>query len=254
MKFYIYLIYNIIDNSVYIGHTNNIKRRCSEHNSPNYRKHVSCSRLYRSIEKYGIENFIFDIWEEFDNDTDVESLQKEDFWINYFKSLEIKVMNIARGGRKSRLGIPHTAETRMKMSKSQAGRKFSDEHRQKISEIQTGRKLSEETKLKIGIGNIGKKLTEETKLKIKIGNKNTNVGRKMSEEAKINMSKSQLAKVENGRDPTAKIIICMNKLTKETIEFKSIGDVKRRINIPPTSLKRYLKGLREHELYTFYRK
>lgn len=46
-------------------------------------------------------------------------------------------------------GIPHTDETKQKMSITKTGMKYSDHHRQRISEGLRGHKISEETKRKI---------------------------------------------------------------------------------------------------------
>ena len=46
----IYKITNKINNKSYIGQSNNIYRRFSEHKSPLYRSHY--------IDKYGIDNFL----------------------------------------------------------------------------------------------------------------------------------------------------------------------------------------------------
>ena len=60
----IYKITNKINGKSYIGQSNNIIRRISEHKSESYRQHEINKVLYKAIEKYGVQNFDFDIIEE----------------------------------------------------------------------------------------------------------------------------------------------------------------------------------------------
>lgn len=57
----IYKITNKINGKSYIGQSNNIKRRWMEHKKYRYAKDKA---LYKAFEKYGLENFTFDIIEE----------------------------------------------------------------------------------------------------------------------------------------------------------------------------------------------
>lgn len=82
----IYKITNKINNKIYIGQSIDIKRRWSEHKSRANEKDTNCYNkpLYRSIRKYGIENFNFEIIEE----CKVEELnEKEKYYIQLFNSL-----------------------------------------------------------------------------------------------------------------------------------------------------------------------
>jgi group I intron endonuclease len=54
-------------------------------------------------------------------------------------------------GNKLRLGLFHSNETKMKMSKSQTGRVHSQKTKDKISKANTGFKLSDETKVKLSV-------------------------------------------------------------------------------------------------------
>lgn len=81
----IYKIVNKINNKSYIGQSNNIYRRFSEHKSPLYRSHYSDKYLYKAIDKYGIENFSFDIIEECEA-CDLDD--REVYWINYYEGFK----------------------------------------------------------------------------------------------------------------------------------------------------------------------
>lgn len=77
----IYKITNKINGKSYIGQSNNIIRRISEHKSESYRQHEINKVLYKAIKKYGIQNFDFDIIEECYVD---ELDDRERYWIDYF--------------------------------------------------------------------------------------------------------------------------------------------------------------------------
>ena len=101
MKKYIYKITNLINNKIYIGQTNNPKRRWQEHKNLGYDT-KGTKLLYRAIEKYGKDNFAFEIIEgPIDNYN-----EKEIYWISYYKSTDKKFgYNILLGGNLGRRGF-----------------------------------------------------------------------------------------------------------------------------------------------------
>lgn len=89
----IYKITNLITNKIYIGQSINIPRRWAEHKSRAYEKNTNCYNkpLYRSIRKYGKENFILDILEE----CPAEKLnEREAYYIGLYNSIVPKGYNI----------------------------------------------------------------------------------------------------------------------------------------------------------------
>ena len=60
----IYKIENLINGKIYVGQSNNIERRFSQHKSPYEQKRFSDKPLYKAFQKYGIENFSFSVIEE----------------------------------------------------------------------------------------------------------------------------------------------------------------------------------------------
>lgn len=66
--------------------------------------------------------------------------------------------NVLHGGEISRLGIPHSAETKAKMSMACKGRVITQETRDKLAIVWRGRKHKEETKAKIGAAHKGRTL------------------------------------------------------------------------------------------------
>ena len=102
----IYIIRNLINNKVYIGQSNDIKRRWQEHiRSGQPDKYAKKSirdnnaPIHRAMFKYGIDNFDFDILEKCSKD---QLNEKEKYWINIFKSNKKELgYNLTEGGQKN---------------------------------------------------------------------------------------------------------------------------------------------------------
>lgn len=93
----IYKITNNINGKIYIGQSNNIQRRFSEHQN---RGATSRIPVDVAIQKYGKENFSFEIIEE----CTIEQLnQRETYWINHFNSIE-NGYNCSVGGDQQSIG------------------------------------------------------------------------------------------------------------------------------------------------------
>lgn len=93
----IYKITNIINNKVYIGLTIHLNRRWAEHKNDLIKNKHFNRYLQNSVNKYGIQNFKFEVLEQVEADKDKLS-EREIFWINKYKSLNIKLYNIGLGG------------------------------------------------------------------------------------------------------------------------------------------------------------
>ena len=176
MKSVIYLIKNMINNKVYIGSAVNIDRRWRVHKKDlNKGKHHSC-HLQLAWNKYGEQNFNFEILQEVENPEHL--LSYEQVYLDYYKSYERdKGYNTCKIAG-STYGIKYTEESRKKMK----GRIVSEETRKKMSEAKKNQ--SEETKRKIGEAskgrNVGRKHTEEESKKMSEARK----GFKHTEETK----------------------------------------------------------------------
>lgn len=90
---YIYKIENLINHKIYIGQTNNPKRRFAEHRAKGYENN-SHKILYYAFDKYGIDNFDFLVIEEVD---DNDANNREKYWISYYDSFE-NGYNMTEGG------------------------------------------------------------------------------------------------------------------------------------------------------------
>lgn len=95
VKIYIYQITNLVNQKIYIGQTNNITKRWSNHkccNSPNM-------VIARAIKKYGVENFKFEILLQ--GLTPEEADEKEVEIIKSKNSLVPNGYNVERGGHRN---------------------------------------------------------------------------------------------------------------------------------------------------------
>lgn len=194
----IYKIDNLINGKVYIGQVMNIDKRWKEHiNSLNAQSHYN-NYLQRAWNKYGQENFKFEVLEECEES---ELTEREQYWIDYYGGLNSsnnynlreadkcgKLSNVTIQKRtETRKSFKHSEETKRKISQSHIGIKHSKETKQKLSDLHKGKKLSEDTinKLKQSAYKnkdklLGRKLSDKTKEKIR----QAHLGKSLSEEHK----------------------------------------------------------------------
>ena len=93
----IYKIENKLNGKVYIGQSNNIERRFQEHQTKGTSSRIPVDI---AIQKYGKENFTYEVIEE----TSIEKLNEaEKFWIQKFNSVE-DGYNCSIGGDQQSIG------------------------------------------------------------------------------------------------------------------------------------------------------
>jgi group I intron endonuclease len=179
----IYIILNRKNGKVYLGKTNDLKRRIKEHHSKLNCGHHDNRYLQASWNKHGAKAFQFKILER----CPLEQLdEREKHHIAIYKARGL-AYNLSDGGEGAS-GAIRSPETRLKMSKAQKGRTITPEARRKLSEANTGFRHTEETLAKMREVHTGKLHTEETKRKIAESHKTENLSeeyrRKLSEGAK----------------------------------------------------------------------
>lgn len=156
----IYKIINNINGKVYVGQSINIKTRWKEHINALKRGDSGCTLLQRAWNKYGEENFSFEILELcFEDELDdieikyiklydaVNSGYNIESGGNKHKRLSIDTKQKLSNSAKERLSDPtknpmydkhHTDETKIKISASKKGKPLSDETKKKLSEVHMG--------------------------------------------------------------------------------------------------------------------
>lgn len=163
----IYRITNLVNGKLYFGQSVDVEYRLKQHK----RNEKHNDHLTNSINKYGVENFTF----ELEIATSIPYLNRLEklFIRKYDTTNREKGYNKESGGGSNYVV---SDETKQKISESLTGRTLTDEHKQNISEG---------NKCRIGYWK-DKTLSEETKLKMSESHK----GKTFSEEHKQNLSKS----------------------------------------------------------------
>ena len=162
----IYKIINLINRKIYVGSAVDIKSRWRKHKSDLLLNKHHSIKLQNSYNKYGVDNFVYEIIEECEKERMIE---REQYYIDLYDSFN-KGYN-CRPKAENNFGIKWSQETKIKLSKSNTGLKRSKEAKKNISNGCIGRILTKETKDKISEAHKGKKMSENVKIKISQKNK-----------------------------------------------------------------------------------
>ena len=188
MKTGVYKITNQANDKMYVGSAIDLMNRWYKHKSQlNKNKHHSI-KLQRAWNKYGVDNFKFEIIEECDKEKLIEI---EQYYIDLYDSY-CNGYNSNPTAR-NMLGFKHSEESKIKMSESAKGKQLSDETKERLRSMNIGRKRSKEFRLKISKTHKGRKNTDETKKKMSESFK----GRKLSTETRNKISKANKGKVRS---------------------------------------------------------
>jgi group I intron endonuclease len=147
----VYLVTNTLNGKQYVGQT------ITKHSRKGH-GHA----LADAYKKYGHKSFNYEtLCDGVDKHPTLDFI--EQFWINVMGSLAPYGYNLESGGRryktvshKPQLGIPHTEETKAKMSEGQKRYLAGIE-----VHFNTGRKVSEETRAKMRAAKLGTKRKEQ---------------------------------------------------------------------------------------------
>lgn len=152
----VYKATNVNNRKIYIGATNNLKRRINEHKN---HAHKDKGRFHDAILRYGIESFVFETLLHCENKE--EMFEKEKEAIAFFDSTNPEIgYNETEGGRGGQThdihgernpmhGKVYTEEERKALSDKLKGRKITAEHRHKISSSLKGKEKSKQHRLNL---------------------------------------------------------------------------------------------------------
>jgi group I intron endonuclease len=132
------------------------------------------SHLQRAYNKYGADNFIFEILEECD---EIYLASQENYWCNLlnvhnrnygYNIQPTHPNNIKKHSEETKLkirtntkGIKKSEETKLKMSLGMRGKSKSEKHRKNLSKSKIGSKMSIITKNALKLANTGRKQSKE---------------------------------------------------------------------------------------------
>lgn len=137
----IYKITNTLNGKVYIGQSKNIEKRWKEHIRKSYK---GCVALRRAFDKYGIQNFSFEILKSFSFYSPCVLNFYERLHISKHASVE-RGYNLKSGGAKS----VYSEESRQRMSDAKKGIStgpFSETHKKAISDSKKGSRCPDQSK------------------------------------------------------------------------------------------------------------
>jgi group I intron endonuclease len=160
----IYTITNLINNKIYIGESKNVLDRLSGHKTLLKQNKHENIYLQRAWNKYGIENFKFELLEECN-----EEFRKstENYWCNLLNTHNSKY------GYNLRKTTPngyskHSEETKKKIGIANKGKEHSKEFKEAVSKRMLGTNMPEEVKRKISEKMKGRITSPEARLKLKV--------------------------------------------------------------------------------------
>ena len=180
----IYTITNLINNKIYVGFCTNLFERYKNHKYELFGNRHKNSHLQNAVNKYKIENFLFEILEECD---EIYLASQENYWCNLLNVHNRKYgyniqpthpNNIKKHSEETKLkirtntkGIKKSEETKKRMSEGMKGKPKSLDHRKNLSLARTSMKISKTTAEALKLSNTGRIHSKEEKIKRANANK-----------------------------------------------------------------------------------
>lgn len=180
-KSYIYVVENLLNGKVYVGKSNNVRRRWLGHVRD--AQGTSKTHFHQAIRKHGAESFVVHIVEEDEDEKYVINVLEPE-WITYLRSMKIDLYNMTPGGDdppvhrgpnpilstilKGKKKPPRSRAHCEAISRSKKGIKYSEERRRQLSEAmkrsdKVGHPIDEATRNKIAEKLRNQSQSEETR-------------------------------------------------------------------------------------------
>jgi hypothetical protein len=202
------MLSNDLSNRIYVGRSSTGMYRPRNHIYSNPRTPVR-----RWVDKYASMGLMYQITvlETFDTSDSLNDAER--FYIAYFKSIGMPLLNCTDGGEGVN-GFRHSQATRKKMSEAQSKR--SPETCKKLADANRGRPLAPEHVRKLVVARRNRPgHSVETREKMSVARK----GVKVSAETRVNMSKAQKAIVPLYQNERVEIL----KKAREVLASKPVS-------------------------------
>ena len=259
----IYKITNNVNGKFYIGSSQNISRRWYDHKRElRIQKHHN-KYLQRAWNKYGEENFSFEIVEE----CKVEELSdREQLYIEKYVNSDF-CYNISIDTIAPMRGKKHSEEAKRKMSESRKGlmvgpknhmygKHLSDEEKKKLSLAFAGEKnpmygkhLSDESKRKISEAHKGTKCPEYLKRRYRLemlGSGNPFYGKHHSKKSLELMSKNRTGLLKGADSPVSRKVVRISENTNEIKIYDTVTEAAKSNNAQRSHIALVCRGERKH--------
>jgi len=190
----------------YVGQAKNIHHRWSDHERGLQRGNHHAKKLQRAWNKYGSENFKFEVLELCPCDA-LTLLNREQYWMDVFQAYKLG-FNCSKSAGLSTLGTRHSPETRAKIGAKARGRVLSDETKEKIRQKMKDRGFTIEHRNNLSITTKKRMLESPDRLRLaqwssahpQEGEANSFYGRRHSEGAR-----QLIGKANQGREATPEL-------------------------------------------------
>lgn len=217
MKSGIYTITNLVNGKVYVGYSKNLESRKAKHFYELRSQTHDNEYLQRAWNKYGEENFRYEILIECPIDL---LASEEHYWCNLLDSHNRDRGYNLKPTHPEKLSAC-SEETKAKLSIANTGKKRTEETKRKLSLIAKERGMTEEHKKKLAESRKGVKISEEGWKRIREGIKNM-VRVPMSQETRDKISKINKGRKHiNRKSPVS--YIKPNK-RKSVIQYDLLGN------------------------------
>jgi group I intron endonuclease len=164
MKSGIYTITNLINNKIYVGSSIDIKNRLKQHIKCLKGNYHDNDYLQKSFNKYGIDNFAFEVLEYCDKNLCVHL---EQYWMNLLNSYNLLFGFNLKPVAFNSLGYKHSNKTKEFLSDFRKLHPINLQGREKISKAHTSKKYSKEHKEAISKGLRNKPKSQQHKDKLR---------------------------------------------------------------------------------------
>ena len=232
----VYKIQNSQTGDYYIGSSIDIHKRWIQHRNKLRRNYKDNPILQNAWNKYGEENFVFEILEECDRN---EALRLETQLL-----VELQpYYNVATDSVAPMLGRKHSEETKQKIGRSGIenaffGRRHSPEVIEKQRLAKLGKKMSEETKRKQSAMRLGVPKPESFKLKMSERMRGNTYGRASKGTKRSLETRQRISRAKMGMQPRLGAVL--SEETRQKIR-DSLKKYFRENNVPRDEMGRLIK-------------